>query len=163
MNFKWILWTGHKYSSTAALTGDRNSGNEGALKVPRSSGALGSRRTHVRLIRIGRLSEVDLVETFIPPLLWDTSSFSSICSFSIQHIRHTAHLQGSNCRLGLCLTKHPKTKYAAARVGQTLVLNFVFRSAHLQYYTSKSHQRVIPAITVAPCVFRLCPGMSALP
>ena len=150
MNSKWILWTGHKYSSTAASSGDRKcgKGGEGALKVPCSWGALGSRQTHVRLIRIGRLSEVDLPETFIPPLLWDASIFSSIRGFffsPILHIHHTAHLQDCNWRLGLCLSKRPKTEYAAARVGQSLVPSSVFRSAHLQYYTSRSHQTCDPS------------------
>lgn len=168
MNSKWILWTGHKYSSTAASSGDRKcgKGGEGALKVPCSWGALGSRQTHVRLIRIGRLSEVDLPETFIPPLLWDASIFSSIRGFFFLQsytsiILHTYRI----------VTEDWVCAWANVQKLNMQLQELVkvwFRARFSDLHTSSiTHQeatkRVIPAIIVAPRVFSLCPGMSALP
>lgn len=72
--------------------GGRRREDEGALK--RQIWVLGSSETDVRLIGMGRGSRIDWVETFILPLLWDRC-FISIY-FSIQHVHHTEHLQGSN-------------------------------------------------------------------
>lgn len=78
-------------------------------------------QTDVRFIRIGQLSEVDLVDIYSLPATVRNASprrcmyFSTQCIFQCTFITlHTYEAQTAG-RLGLCLTERPKTKYALCK------------------------------------------------